>query len=83
MANALAQEMVAPLKGRKGNHGVILHALMLMHRQVVRTMSAEHQREVGYELAGYAGQLIAVPHEASTPRHEPHQFPTDLPTTMQ
>lgn len=83
MARALVNEMVAPLKGRAGNQGVILYALMLMHRQVVRTLPVQAQRDIGFRLAEYAGDLISAPYQAKAPQHEPHQFPTDLPTAIQ
>lgn len=83
MANALANEMVAPLNGRKGNHAVILRALMLMHHRVASSMSAEAQCEIGFCLAMYAGDLIAKRYVAPVSQHEPHQFATDLPTAIQ
>lgn len=83
MARALVNEMVEPLKGRAGNQGVILYALMLMHRQVVRTLPVQAQRDVGFRLAWYAGDLISAPFQAAAPQHEAHQFPSDLPTAIQ
>lgn len=83
MARALVNEMVEPLKGRVGNQGVVLYALMLMHRQVVRSLPVEAQRDIGFHLAGYAGELISAPYQAAVPQHKPHQFPSDLPTAIQ
>ena len=83
MARALVNEMVEPLKGRVGNQGVILYALMLMHRQVVRSRPVEAQRDIGFLLAGYAGDLISAPSQAAVPQHKPHQCPSDLPTAIQ
>lgn len=83
MGRALVNAMVEPLKGRVGNQGVILYALMLMHRQVVRSLPLEAQRDIGFRLAGYAGDLISAPYQDATPEHKPHQFPTDLPTSIQ
>ena len=83
MGAALAKEMCAPLTDRVINTGVILQALMTMHRVAVRRLPAGAQRDIGFAMANYAGELIATPYAAPGPEHQAHQFPTDLPTAIQ
>lgn len=81
MGAALAREMAETLKGRTICTPVILHALITLHLFHVRSMPVDAQREIGFAMASYAGELISAPY--ANPQHEPHQFPTDLPTALQ
>lgn len=84
MAHALAQEIFHKvLKDRTLCASVVMHAALTMHRGTCKNLPPEAQRDIGYALAAYAGQLIATPHAPQVPEHQPHQFPTDLPTAIQ
>ncbi|WP_312566157.1 hypothetical protein [Comamonas sp.] len=84
MGHALAQEIFHKvLKGRTLCASVVMHAALTMHRGTSKTLPPEAQRDIGYALATYAGTLIATPHAQAQTEHEPHQFPTDLPTAIQ
>lgn len=84
MSHALAQEIFHKvLKGRTLCASVVMHAALTVHRGTSKTLPPDAQRDIGYALATYAGTLIATPHAQANAEHEPHQFPTDLPTAIQ
>lgn len=84
MGHALAQEVFHNvLKGRPLCAAVVMHAALTIHRGTSKTLPPEAQREIGYALAVYAGMLIATPHTQAETAHEPHQFASDLPTSIQ
>jgi hypothetical protein len=83
MANDLAREMYSVLQGRTFVTGVLLQALMVLHRGAVRSMPVEAQRDIGYAMAAYAGDLMATPYVQPEPRHEAHQLHLDTPTLVQ
>lgn len=83
MANDLAREMFSVLQGRTFVTGVLLQALMVLHRGAVRSMPVEAQRDIGYVMAAYAGDLMATPYVQPEARHEAHQLHLDTPTLVQ
>ncbi len=84
MGHALAQEIFHNvLEGRTLCTSVVMHAALTMHRGASKTLPPEAQRDIGYALATYAGTLIATPHTQAETEHKPHQFASDLPTSIQ
>jgi hypothetical protein len=83
MANDLAREMYSVLQGRTFVTGVLLEALMVLHRGTVRSMPVDAQRDIGFAMAAYAGDLMATPYAQPEPRHEVHQLHLDNPTPLQ
>ncbi|CAB5646417.1 Uncharacterised protein [Comamonas aquatica] len=83
MANDLAREMYSVLEGRTFVTGVLLQALMVLHRGTVRGLPVDAQRDIGFAMAAYAGELMATPHAQPEPRHEAHQLHLAIPTPLQ
>lgn len=84
MAHALANEVFNKvLEGRTLCTSVVMLAALTIHRNAVNRLDAAAQRSIGFALAAYAGELIATPFKEPAPRHEPHQFPTVSPTSIQ
>ena len=57
-SNRLAIEFLADLSGRTLSTGVVMQAVMNVHRCVASQLPAEAQRELSMALAAYAGELM-------------------------
>ena len=67
----LAREFLAVLHGRRLSTGVILQAVMEVHRCIARQLPPEVQGDLSMGMAAYAGELLQ-----GLPAFDPSQFNT-------
>lgn len=79
MSQLLALEFLRVLNGRTIHGGVVLAALMTVHRITATRMPIKTQHDIGFDLGLYAGQLLTA--GAQAPNAEPASIPNPPAST--